>query len=382
MMRTRRVFAVYVVGLLLAIGSVGETQADNLAERCRLEPVNGNCKALITKARFDQNQKKCVEYFYDGCGPVVPFDDIEECQALCEVGEGIRLGEIRRIDDRPYAVVEVEYPKSWPDKLTFTVSVNGQPADMRWAGSGHSIEAQNASFLVFMGDKPVREMRVTTSVDGKQYEANVDLHWSFPAMALLLDRPGNKDALFEVAELRFFLFKADNPTVHHNGKALVPKPVDGIVRHGQVWQVTPAWQDGLNNITLVATATDGSKLERAYSFVFLGGGCLAKGETANVIFGFPGSRSGPFFRVDVAGDAVAIEPEALFEINGAKINTPDPQGWLFSEQVLTRKIIGSAPGDATVLFFEKSHFQLPETLVREFRIRVTNRNPAEDKDPQ
>ena len=377
MRRTPRVLAVCVAGFLLALGSVGDTRAGNSAERCCLEPVNGDCKARITKVRFDQDRNKCVEYIYDGCGPVVPFDDIEECQALCEAGEGIRLDEIRRIDDRPYAVVEVEYPKSWPDEPAFSVSVNGQPADMRWAGGGYSGETQNASFQVFTGAKPVREVRVTSSVDGKQYEAKVDLNWSFPAIALLLDRPGNRDALFEDAELRFFLFKAQDLSILHNGKALVTEPLDGIVRHGEVSRVKPPWQDGLNIITLVATAADGSRIDHEYSFVFLGNGRMAKGETANVIFGFPGSRSGPFFRVGMAGDAVTMEPEALSVINGAKIDTPDSQGWLLDGQVLRRSIAGSAPGDATVLFFEKPHFRMPETLVREFRIRVTDRGPAE-----
>ena len=382
MRRARHVLVVFVAGFLLAMGSVGETRADHLAERCRLIPVDGKCKALISKAYFDQKRNKCAEYFYDGCGPVVPFNDLAECQAHCEVGEDIRLTKIRQVDDRPYAMVKVEYPKSWPDILTFSVSVNGQPADIRWVDGGGSGETQNASLQVFMGEEPIREVRVATSVEGKQYETGIDRQWLFPAMALLLDRPGNKDALFEDADLRFFLFKAHDLNIHHNGKALVPELIDGIMRHGGVWQVKPVWHDGLNTITLVATAADGSRLERKYTFVFLGNGRLVKGETANVIFGFPGSRSGPFFRVDVAGDAVAIEPEALFEINGAKIDTPDSQGWLVDKQILTRKIVGSVPGDATVLFFETPHFREPETLVREFRVRVIDRDSTKGKGAQ
>jgi hypothetical protein len=380
MRHARRVFVAFVAGVLLATGSVGKVQATDLAERCRLEPVNGSCKARITKARFDQNRKKCVKYAYDGCGTVVPFNDLDKCQALCEVGEDIRLAKIRRIDDRPYAVITVEYPKSWPDELTFSVLVNGQPTDIGWVGSGYSRKTKNATLQAFMGDKPVRDVRVTTVVDGKRYGAGIDLHWSFPAMALLLDRPGNRDAVFDDAALRFFLFKAHTLRVHHNGKPLVPKPVDGIVRHGEVRQVTPAWRDGLNTVTLTTTAADGSRLERSYTFVFLGGGPLVKGETANVVFGYPGHRGGPYFRIDVDGDAVTMEPSR--QTKDMKIVRPGPRGWLFNGQVLTRKIIGSAPGEATLKFFETPAYREPERRVREYRIRVVERDPEKGKEPQ
>ncbi|MBT0653067.1 BPTI/Kunitz-type proteinase inhibitor domain-containing protein [Geomobilimonas luticola] len=63
-----------------------------LPEKCRLVPVNGTCKAMMDKYYFDQKTGRCTEYFYDGCGQVVPFDTMEECRALCEppapAGEG------------------------------------------------------------------------------------------------------------------------------------------------------------------------------------------------------------------------------------------------------------------------------------------------------
>lgn len=56
----------------------------DLPERCMLLPVKGPCKAMIEKFYFHQTRGKCVPYFYDGCGPVVPFDTLEACQKLCE----------------------------------------------------------------------------------------------------------------------------------------------------------------------------------------------------------------------------------------------------------------------------------------------------------
>lgn len=70
----------------LMIALTAPLPAAELPERCREKPLNGPCKALIEKFFFDQQAGKCKPYFYDGCGPVVPFDALEECRQLCEEG--------------------------------------------------------------------------------------------------------------------------------------------------------------------------------------------------------------------------------------------------------------------------------------------------------
>jgi hypothetical protein len=67
---------------LFAVAS--DSYCANLPDRCLLLPVKGPCKAMIEKFYFHQASGKCTPYFYDGCGPVVPFDTLEECQKLCE----------------------------------------------------------------------------------------------------------------------------------------------------------------------------------------------------------------------------------------------------------------------------------------------------------
>lgn len=52
--------------------------------RCHLVPQNGPCKALLERAYFDQTEQRCRTYYYDGCGPVVPYETIEQCKAQCE----------------------------------------------------------------------------------------------------------------------------------------------------------------------------------------------------------------------------------------------------------------------------------------------------------
>ena len=52
-------------------------------EDCALEPNSGPCQAAIPKWYFDKQEGKCKQFYWGGCGGVVPFDTEEECKA-CE----------------------------------------------------------------------------------------------------------------------------------------------------------------------------------------------------------------------------------------------------------------------------------------------------------
>lgn len=71
-------------------GGVGSAQLDvkprakeELPEKCRLKPDGGPCKALFERYYFDPQTSECREFFYGGCGGVVPFETREECEREC-----------------------------------------------------------------------------------------------------------------------------------------------------------------------------------------------------------------------------------------------------------------------------------------------------------
>lgn len=71
-----------VVALLLSCKEDDCTQS----ERCFLEPEAGPCKAYIPKYYYDTEVKKCKEFIWGGCGGVVPFNTLEECEQ-CKCSE-------------------------------------------------------------------------------------------------------------------------------------------------------------------------------------------------------------------------------------------------------------------------------------------------------
>ena len=57
---------------------------DALPASCNLIPDPGMCYAAIPKVYFDQEDGACKEFTWGGCGGVVPFDSMEECQCQCQ----------------------------------------------------------------------------------------------------------------------------------------------------------------------------------------------------------------------------------------------------------------------------------------------------------
>lgn len=340
--------------------------AQSLPERCRLEPVRGNCKALIEKTYFDQGRHKCVPFFYDGCGPVVPFDEMEECQALCETDATLRLSDFRRVKDRPFVLVGLEYPKDWTDAPAFVARINGKEVASRPAGGGFSPEANQVTLEVFLGTDPITELSVEAVVGGRTHRVFMPLFWDVAPMLLLLDHAGHDEALLEPAELRFIAFKTGTPVVRHDGKEIIPEAVVGSARMATLWRVTPPWAAGRNTLSIEATASDGKRLQRDYSFVNLADGRLAYRQKTYLPYGVPGSRSGPFYSLQSTGEAIALGADTTVDID-----IVDQWGWLNRGQRLIREVVGAAPGDATIKIYEKAHFLQSDQLKQEIRLRVT-----------
>lgn len=69
--------------ILISLASATCSEDDKSNAKCELNPDPGACNGSITKYYFDKNEKKCKEFIWGGCGGVVPFDTIEECQKGC-----------------------------------------------------------------------------------------------------------------------------------------------------------------------------------------------------------------------------------------------------------------------------------------------------------
>ncbi|OWY21883.1 hypothetical protein BVG80_12200 [Sphingobacteriales bacterium TSM_CSM] len=53
---------------------------------CSLEPQTGPCKAAIPKYYYSKKDNSCKEFIWGGCGGVVPFNTLQDCQQQCGNG--------------------------------------------------------------------------------------------------------------------------------------------------------------------------------------------------------------------------------------------------------------------------------------------------------
>lgn len=79
-MKSRGLFLILIVFL---IGCKKDCMKSDI---CDLVPDSGPCYAAFPKYYFDKEEGKCKEFTWGGCGGVVPFDTLEECEE-CECND-------------------------------------------------------------------------------------------------------------------------------------------------------------------------------------------------------------------------------------------------------------------------------------------------------
>lgn len=164
--------------LLQPFEALSASTAHSLPDSCRQTPADGgNCKALFTTFYYDQERNACDEAFYGGCGGFVPFYDLADCQAACEIGEALRMTEFRKVSNAQQARIRITFPKTW-DQPVFQVLVNNVAAEYRLQGDDSREQSSMREFLVELGSEATRRLEVTTTINGRTFSAFIPLHWS------------------------------------------------------------------------------------------------------------------------------------------------------------------------------------------------------------
>ena len=59
-------------------------------QKCYYTPNPGVCLAAITKYYFDQEENECLEFTWGGCGGLIPFETMDDCESSC-INDGQQL---------------------------------------------------------------------------------------------------------------------------------------------------------------------------------------------------------------------------------------------------------------------------------------------------
>lgn len=274
---------------------------------------------------------------------------------------GPRIASVRPVPDLPYLIVDVEYPRGGAE-LSFTFEADGKPAPSRALGGGSEPTRLQATYLVHPG-AACRRLVARWGEGKEERTAPATPAWKAPGLAVLLDRLGDREALLEATSLEFQVFPPAVASFFHDGMPVLPTRVEAG-GPGERLRISPRWHPGLNQIQMDVTSPTG-KRARTFTFVLLEDGGLAPGDTARLTYGEVGTRSGPFYRLAVEGDALAVAGDEIGKVPAAD------DGWILASQVRVAKLEARTAGQATLRIERKGSFLVGEyEPVSEHRIRV------------
>lgn len=343
----------------IPVGPSSETQK----ERCALTPDGGPCKGLFTKYYYDAATGACREFTYGGCEGVVPFESDPECREACWTTEGFHVAESAVKPPLPYGYFDAQYPRSLKAPK-FSIAVNGKPAKFRMTSGGGGADKQTATFEVVLGEAERKEVALTAAEGKTKLEAKAFMVWDPPSICEPLGRLGRDEALFAVEPLRFYTNRMIGAEVSFNGKDTPVVEAAAPDGQGMILTVAPEWAAGRNTMEILATDKSGEPVKMEYSFLNLTGGKVARGEVFALDYGYPGSKSGPFFSFKAEGAAVTLTDTA--EVAVHKLD----ETLLSFENRLIVKTTAAETGAGKILIFKKEHFTQDAALDREIALEV------------
>lgn len=278
---------------------------------------------------------------------------------------GLTIVSVGPVKDEIYAAVSIEFPRAWTN-LQFTLEVNGKPARMRQRSGGFSEDRNMADFLFIPGKTEKQSVAVKTVIDGKRVDAKSSFDWKPVPFIVVIGHTGDREIIMARERLTVAAANVTDVKMFFNGKEVHPRPSAGDI---QTLSFDPAWRKGKNVLTVNADKLDGGIIAKNFTFFDLGeGGELPPGQTAVLLYGQEGSKSGPFYDVRIEGDAIAALRDAR-----VRRNLIDRDGWIVSEVWLARELRAQKEGMAKVRVFVKPHFLQKMELEKEFSITVADR---------
>lgn len=276
--------------------------------------------------------------------------------------QGLRIISVEPVKSGIYAVVSVEFPKTWMDPK-FTVEINGKPVRTKQRSGGFSGDRSMADFIFVPGRTQRQSVTVKCIAGGKQLEAKGSLDWTPMPFITILGYTGSREIITRREKLSIVLVNVTGVKIFFNGKEIHARPSTGDI---QTVSFDPAWKKGKNVLTVNGDKWDGGMLARNFTFFDLGdGGTLPPGQSALLHYGQEGSKSGPFYDVKVEGDSIAVLQDAR-----VRRDVIDKDGWVVSETWLARELKARKEGTSMVRIYVKHHFLQNMELEKEFAITV------------
>ncbi len=266
-----------------------------------------------------------------------------------------------------YYRVDIALPQAWEEaEKTFQVRVDGQLAPFEQFGSGYAGDTAGADFWVYLGRPGRKKVEVSLVRDGKTIRAERDFTAATqPTIRLLGHYSG--ECVFENEPLRFFTYSIKDAAVKVNGKEvkaeIQPIPgFDGL----SILTVPASLTPGKNSIEYAGIDSEGKLSPHTATLYYLADNKMKVGDRFLLTWGRVGSRSGPFFRLTVDGDALVLGEKGP----DVRILDQDRNGWISGTIAWSHPITAKKAGTGQLNLFETHRYLMPEKLEKAIEITV------------
>jgi hypothetical protein len=268
-----------------------------------------------------------------------------------------------------FATMEVSYPGDW-QKGTWQVAVNGKKAVFEVTGYGSGGGRNSESFFIYLGASGGKKIEVIFKTDSITAKAKKTTEFKSSGDLLLLDR-FDGEAVLEETALHFWSYFIKDAKVKVNGVPLPLEVPSVAVAEGIVLlSCKPHLQPGANIIEYSGKQTNGKDFNHKISLFFIKDHKVKIADRFNFGYGHPGSKSGPFYKLELTGNGLAVDnnhQEMFFP-------TLFKEQWLIQSSIYCGAVTAKEPGVAVLRVMVKNHFLDSGYQVdREVTISVDNK---------
>lgn len=263
-----------------------------------------------------------------------------------------------------YIHLEVELPCDLADpREQFTV--NGQTVAFQPLGFSSGTGRCTRDYAVYVGPPGKKKVDLQIAAGDRRFSTSTTLEFSSKGAIVLLDRVP-EEAVLEPGEWRFWVYFVRDLAVRVNGKEvpfeLKPTPVSA---HHALLTFRSELRPGSNLITVTGRGLNGATVAVECSTYYVKDRQVKLHDEILLPYGYLGSKSGPFFRLDIEGEAFKGGERLDLEQAGLK-----DDAWFYARRILVKRLKAVKPGEAVLKFYEKSWFTNPFALQRTLLLQV------------
>jgi hypothetical protein len=256
-------------------------------------------------------------------------------------------------DSDARVILEIEYPQGQGGSINIRLFDNGKEVGFQPAGGGFGggYEQKDISFIPTTFGK--HTVKIIKQVGDKTTQASIE--FDYHPRPLLQPLWEDNELFLQLRSLTVKTRYIDSLRILVNGKTASYKfqkdMPDDFSRTAVV--VEPELQSGLNLVEISAIGYDGKAFYVNTSCYYAKDAVVKRGDSFNLVYGEVGTKSGPFYRVQITGVAIKETTDAI--IDNVKL-------------VKTLKAV--TRGRVTITIFKKPHFLESEELERSFTLTV------------